>query len=80
MALDPLINPNQTDAKSPIDQLLMDSIRENLENFDTRITLSAGADFSFRVNGNLNLLNMLILRQIVSGLSKVFKLKLLNPV
>lgn len=58
MALDPLINPNQTDAKSPIDQLLMDSIRENLENFDTRITLSAGADFSFRVNGNLNLLNL----------------------
>jgi len=58
MALDPIITPAQTDAKSPIDEQLMDGIRENLENLDERLTLSAGADFSFRVNGNLDLLNL----------------------
>jgi len=58
MALDPVITPDQTDAKSPIDEQLMDGIRENLENFDTRLTLSAGADFAFRVNGPLDILNL----------------------
>lgn len=72
MALDPLINPNQTDAKSPIDQLLMDSIRENLENFDTRITLSAGADFSFRVNGNMNILSLISAPENGKGLDTAF--------
>lgn len=58
MALDPVITSEQTDAKSPIDQQLMDAIRENLENFDTRLLLSAGADFSYRINGLLDILNL----------------------
>ena len=58
MALDFPINANQTDAKSPIDELLMDSIRLNLGGLDNRITLSAGSDFSFRVNGNMNILSL----------------------
>ena len=61
MALDPLIEENQTDAKSPIDQLLMDSIRENLERIDDKASEalnSAGGNIAFKVNGTLSQLDL----------------------
>jgi len=58
MALEPEILPEQTDAKSPIDQDLMDGIRLNLERVSDEVTLAKGPDVSFRVNGNLSVLNL----------------------
>lgn len=58
MALDPVITDQQTKAKEPLDEQLMDAIRLNLENFDTRLLTSVGADFSYRVNGNLDILSL----------------------
>ena len=54
MALPYPINANQTDAKSPIDQQLMDAIRLNQEYLDSQLgTGSAGGIINFRVNGYL---------------------------
>ncbi len=61
MALIPPIEENQTDAKSPIDQSLMDGIRENLERIDDKATEalnSAGGNISFKVNGKLSQLDL----------------------
>ena len=57
MALDPNITEAQTDAKSPIDQLLMDSIRENLERIDANANQAlntSGGYVGFKVNGILS--------------------------
>lgn len=57
MALPFPINPNQTDAKSPIDQQLMDAIRLNQEFLDAQVGGgSAGGILNFRVNGLLRLI------------------------
>lgn len=54
MALPYPIDPTQTDAKSPIDQQLMDAIRLNQEDLDFRLSSqSAGGIVNFRVNGSL---------------------------
>jgi hypothetical protein len=57
MALPFPIAPSQTDAKSPIDQQLMDAIREDLEYLDTQIGAGGGGGgggtTDFRVNGSL---------------------------
>lgn len=55
MALPYPIASTQTDAKSPIDQQLMDAIRLNQEYLDTAVGAVGGAGiFNFRVNGNLS--------------------------
>lgn len=56
MALTYPIDASQTEAKKPIDEQLMDDIRLNLEDLDTRLLLSSGSDLDFRVNGPLDLL------------------------
>lgn len=48
-----VINPNQTDAKSPVDDLLMDTIREDLDYLLAAIAASNAQPFDFRVDGNL---------------------------
>jgi len=58
MALDPEIVEEQTDAKSPIDQDLMDDIRLNLERINDDVVLAKGPDVSFRVNGDLSILDL----------------------
>jgi hypothetical protein len=48
------IAPSQTDAKSPIDQQLMDALRLNQEYLETQVGAgSAGGVLNFRVNGTL---------------------------
>jgi hypothetical protein len=54
MALPRPISPTQTDAKSPVDDNLMDSIRINLDFLDTQIT-GGSALFNFNINGPLRL-------------------------
>lgn len=44
----------QTDAKSPVDEQLMDDIRLNLEDLDSRLTLQGIFDYQFKLNGNLS--------------------------
>jgi hypothetical protein len=58
MSLNPPINSNQTDAKSPLDELLMDSIRQNLIDLDNRLVIASSSDFVFKVVGNLDLLDL----------------------
>lgn len=58
MALTYPISATQTQAKEPIDEQLVDDIRLNLEDLDTRLLLSSGSDLDFRVNGNLDLLDL----------------------
>lgn len=54
MALPYPIAPSQTDAKSPIDQQLMDAIRLDLDYLDTQIGGGGGGGYvNFRVNGPL---------------------------
>lgn len=55
------INANQTDAKSPIDQQLMDALRLNQEYIDGQLGAgSAGGIIGFRVNGYLNRIKALL--------------------
>lgn len=56
------IAPEQTDAKSPIDQQLMDAIRLNQEFLDSQIGGggSGGAAPKFKVNGRLNRIKALL--------------------
>lgn len=55
MALPFTIAPTQTDAKSPIDAQLMDSIRENLDYLDAQLGgSSGGGQVDFRINGLLS--------------------------
>lgn len=56
--LTPPITPEQTDAKSPIDQDLTDAIRLNLEKHETDIVSAKASDVSFRVNGVLSNLSL----------------------
>lgn len=44
----------QTDAKSPVDEQLMDDIRLNLEDLEGRIATSGSSDYQFKVNGYLD--------------------------
>lgn len=61
MALPYPIAPAQTDAKSPIDQQLMDAIRLNQEYLDSQLGAgSAGGIINFRVNGYLNRIKALL--------------------
>lgn len=61
MALPFPINANQTDAKSPIDQQLMDAIRLNQEFLDSQLGgASAGGVLNFRVNGFLTKIKALL--------------------
>jgi len=61
MALPFPINANQTDAKSPIDQDLMDSFRLNQEYLDSQVGAgSAGGIVTFRVNGFLTRIKALL--------------------
>lgn len=52
------IAPSQTDAKSPVDQDLTDSIRLDLEDLDSRVAGSGvgGLGMTFKVNGFLSLM------------------------
>ena len=50
------IAASQTDAKSPVDDTLMDAIRLNLDYLETQVSGGA-AIFNFNVNGQLSLLN-----------------------
>jgi len=56
MALLYPITAAQTDAKSPIDENLMDSIRLNLDDLDSRLTLQGLFDHQFKLNGPLSYL------------------------
>lgn len=56
MALSFPIVANQTDAKSPVADQLMDAIRQNLEALDLK-TWSGGGVFEFKVSGELSVLN-----------------------
>jgi hypothetical protein len=58
MALPRPISSTQTDAKSPVDDNLMDSIRIDLDYLDSQITGGSGL-FCFNVNGPLRLANNL---------------------
>lgn len=61
MALPFPISPAQTDAKSPIDQQLMDAIRLNQEYLDAQIGGgSSGGVLNFRVNGFLTRIKSLL--------------------
>lgn len=61
MTLPHPINANQTDAKSPIDQQLMDAYRLNQEYLDTAISgASSGGLINFKVNGYLNRIKALL--------------------
>ena len=61
MALPYPIAPTQTDAKSPIDQQLMDALRLNQEYIDSQLGAgSAGGIINFRVNGYLNRIKALL--------------------
>lgn len=54
MALPYPIASTQTDAKSPIDQQLMDAIRLNQEHLDTEISnIASGSPLTFKLNGPL---------------------------
>lgn len=53
MALPRPISPSQTDAKSPVDDDLMDSIREDLDYLDSQVT-SAAFVFGWNINGPLS--------------------------
>jgi hypothetical protein len=53
MALPYVIAPSQTDAKSPVDDNLMDSIRLNLDYLDTQVT-GGSVLFQFNLNGRLS--------------------------
>lgn len=55
MALPYPINASQTDAKSPVDDNLMDSIRLDLDYLDT-LSSSGAALFTFNVNGELSVI------------------------
>jgi len=57
MALPYPIAASQVDAKSPVDEQLMESIKLDLEYLDTQLGLSASFDYQFKVNGNLALLS-----------------------
>lgn len=53
------INANRTDAKSPIDQDLMDDLRLNQEFLDDQLGAGGGGTvFEFKVSGLLNALNL----------------------
>lgn len=56
MALPFPINPTQTDCKSPVDENLMDSVRENLDDLDSRILGVTSFDYQFKMNGPLSAL------------------------
>lgn len=58
MALTYPISPTQTQAKEPIDEQLVDDIRLNLEDLDNRLLLSSGSDLDFRINGEIDILNL----------------------
>jgi len=62
MALPFPISPSQTDAKSPIDQALMDAIRNDLDYLDSQIGAGGGGGgaTTFRVNGPLQALKPLL--------------------
>jgi len=49
---------DQVDAESPIDEQLMDAVRIDLDDLDTRIALNAGSSVTFRVNGLLDKLSL----------------------
>lgn len=53
MALPFPIAATQTDKKSPVDDQLMDAIRENLDYLDSQIAVSGSQAFPLRVNGEL---------------------------
>lgn len=57
MALPYPIAASQVDAKSPVDEQLMESIKLDLEYLDTQLGLSASFDYQFKVNGNLRILS-----------------------
>lgn len=54
MALTYPIVPTQTAAKAPVDEQLMDDIRLNLEDLDSRVSTSGSSDYQFKANGYLN--------------------------
>lgn len=56
MALPFPISATQTDAKSPVDDNLMDSIREDLNYLDTAILSVQSFDYQFKINGPLQFL------------------------
>jgi hypothetical protein len=56
MALPFPISPSQTDAKSPVDEQLMDDIRLNLDYLETQSSLSKSFDYQFKLNGRLDAL------------------------
>ena len=56
MALPFPIAPSQTDAQSPVDDNLMDSIRLDLGYLDTAITSVQSFDYQFKMNGPLSAL------------------------
>lgn len=54
MALPATITPAQVDAKSPIDEQLMEAIREDLYDLDSRISSAGAFDYQFKINGDLS--------------------------
>lgn len=54
MALPYPIASSQTDAKSPVDDALMDSIRQDLDYLETNLAVSGAFDYQFKVNGYLS--------------------------
>lgn len=54
MALPYPIAAGQTDARSPVDDNLMDSIRLDLDYLDSAINLGGGASFTWNINGVLS--------------------------
>jgi len=58
MALSPNITEQQVKAKEPVDQQLMEAIRENLLRIDNQTLLAGATDFSFKVNGELDILEL----------------------
>jgi len=59
--LDPIITDDQTKAKEPIDQDLMDAIRLNLERINgnaNEALAASGGNICFKINGRLGLLNL----------------------
>lgn len=47
------IAASQTDPKSPVDDELMDAIREDLEDLDDRLLTNKSFDYEFKINGSL---------------------------
>ena len=70
MALPFPISPSQTDAKSPVDDNLMDSIRENLDYLETIATQGGVPVYVWNVNGPLS--------QLPGGIAKRIDMQFLH--